>query len=653
MNTTRMFSIVTLAALLAAWGEAGEVGLPPGWQERWDRPPPADRPLQIVHGIPTARATPEGMTFYQDRGLGGLVCNVAFDRYLHSDEHWKTLADGVEACRRLGLVVWLYDEEGYPSGSAGGLVLAENPALEALELAHDPGRAEPFFLRRAYEHSHAANNYHAARRFPNLIDARAVASFLDKTHEAYRRRLEPHLGRTIEAFFTDEPSLMAVDLGQLPDEARRRVRVVDPVDPTVPALASVPWCDDLPAQYRNRWDEDLMVQRASLFGGNRPEDRRVRGQFWNLISELMAERYFGAIQTWCGTNGVAASGHVLWEERLIHHVPLMGNALACLERMDIPGLDMLSSDPPTGPRAGWLTAALPVSAAVFTEHRRVMSETSDFIEKMGGRGPARLAAMQATAAWQAAWGVTDFTLYYGIEDRSADDYRAYCDFVGRLGAILKPARLDRPVLLYYPIHDLWQEYRPVAGPLRIDSQTPRARRLVESFERLGRTMQQGQIPFLVIDHAGVAAAKVEPEGRLTLGAGAFSALVLPAGAELPEPAAAQIARFRAAGGRVLVDGAEGEPLSAGQLADALAPRERLVPGDAMVTLGRFQRDRRRIYLVANAEAKPYEGRLTPDRPAAWLALDPATGAVRAAQQDPDGRITLRLAGYGAILLVEP
>ncbi len=55
------------------WESPAEQTLPAGWLSRWNRPPAEDRPLQIVHGIPAGRGTPEGMRYYKDRGLGGLV----------------------------------------------------------------------------------------------------------------------------------------------------------------------------------------------------------------------------------------------------------------------------------------------------------------------------------------------------------------------------------------------------------------------------------------------------------------------------------------------------------------------------------------------------------------------------------------------------
>jgi hypothetical protein len=642
--------------------------LPADWLARWRDPPPEDRPLQIVHGIDPrgvlrdgmgqmvagadpGKAVMAGIQTYKDLGLGGIVCNVAFKDYMRSEEKFKVLVDGIEACSKLGLVAWLYDEDGYPSGSAGGLVLKENPAFEALELAYDASRSDPFILRPAYEFTHASNNYYAARRYVNLLDDRATRSFLAHTHEVYWKRLQPHFGKTIQAMFTDEPSLIAVNLGQIPEKARQNVPVVDPLDPNVRALPAVPWGYDLVEQYRNRYGDDLMAQRRSLFAGDSADDRKVRRQFWGLIADLVADRYFGAIRDWCGKHGIASSGHTLWEEAVMHHPALEGNGLKALGRMDIPGLDVLSSDPEAVLHEGWLAAAMPASAAVLTGRRRIMTEVSDFSQKMGGQGPAGLPEMQAAAAWQAAWGITEFTLYYSIADRPHEKYRAYGDYVGRLNCVLKPARLATEVLLYYPVHDLWAEYRPVAEPLRLESQTPLAQRLVNSFLRLGRTLSRSQVPFTLIDHEFLASAEVAAGGTLKVKDHAFKAILLPDGVELPAAAARVVADFRGKGGQVLADGLDAARLSAAVILETLKPPYRITPASDRIVLGRFQRDSRPVLLLVNVGRAPYAGRLTVEVGSAWHVMDPATGTVEAAQADgPDG-VGLSLAPRQAVILV--
>jgi len=640
--------------------------IPASWMASWQEPPLADWPLQIVHGLTPRRVgvdaveqilqqplreiqTDEGMGYYLRRGRGGIVCNVSFRDYLESEEAWKVLVEAVNVCSRLGMPVWIYDERGYPSGAAGGLVLRHHPEVEALVLARDPEDPREFFLRPAFEHTHAANNYHAVRRYINLLDDRATQYFIELTHEAYYQRLKDHFGKTIVAFFTDEPSLMAVNLGPIPEPARSRVPIQDPPDPNVKRLPTVPWGYDLAECYQKRYGQDLVAVRKSLFEGDTAEDIRVRRQFWSLVADLVAERYFGQIRQWCRQRGVASSGHNLAEESVLLHVPLYGNGLKALAYMDIPGLDMLSSRPQVVANIGWMTAALPLSAALLEGGRRVMTEVSDFSEKMFGTGPVSLAEMQATAAWQAAWGVTEFTLYYSPEDRSVEDNWQYGQFVGRLNAVLKPAMPVPEVALYYPIYDLWAYYRPVAERPTNESQPPQVGKLLNSFYRLGRALQRRQIPFVLVDHEYLAKARPVGE-RLVIGKVRLSAVVLPSGVELPPEADNILTQFASNGGKVVKDRAE-EPLTPNTIRDLLAPEFQLHPASDEICLGRFVRDGRTILVLVNVGQNPWEGFLTVAGKPEWSLLDPHTGTVMSKQAEGE-RLPLRLERYQTLLLVD-
>ena len=626
-----------------------QLGLPTDWIAAWSEPAAELRPLQILHGVPAKQATTAGMLALKELGLGGIVCNVDFNEYMVSEAHWETLVRAVEACQKVGLVVWIYDEDGYPSGAAGGLVLKRNPDYEALALTYAPSRPEPFVLRPAYEHTHASNNFYAARRYPNLINEEAVQCFIETTHEAYWRRLKEHFGTTIKALFTDEPSLMAINIGPLPDKVRANVRVVDPLDSDIKPLPSVPWVQDLPAQYLERYGGDIMQARRSLFEGMDEADRRTRRQFWALISELLAERYFGHIRQWAQTHGVASSGHTLWEESPLHHVPLEGNALKALRQMDVPGLDMLSSSPDAVIYTGWLAAILPASAALLNGGRYVMTEVSDFIQNMSEKGPASLTDMKATAAWQAALGVTEFTLYYNYRQRSVGDYRHYCDFVGRLNAFLRKAKLAPRVLLYYPIYDLWGEYIPVAEKLTLDSQPKRMQQIVNSFMRLGQGMLREQISFAVVDHESLAGAEIHDKG-IWIGGHRFRVLVLPAEVELPQQSAAVVERFKATGGQVLLDKTSGAAIDFGSL-DSVYENGRLsVPSDRIV-VGRFSRQGTDILAVVNVATEPYVGKMTVKNDLQWVVAHPDTGQIEPITMDESGKVEISLAPRAAILLI--
>ncbi len=638
-------------------------GLPGDWGKAWTAPGAERRPLQIVHGVRPEEATPEAMKAFRKAGLGGIVCNVAFAEYMTSEKHWQTLVSAVDACRKAGLVVWIYDEDGYPSGAAGGLVLKTDPAFENVVLTYDPSKPDPFALRRAYEHTHASNNYYAARRYPNLIDNAAMQCFVEKTHDAYWRHLKPHFGTTIRAFFTDEPSLMAVNLGPLSENVRRNVRVVDPIDTRVAPLPSVPWCNDLPDVYRQRYAEDLMPLRRSLFVGDSPADRQTRRRFWAMIADLITERYYGRIQEWCRAHNVASSGHNLWEEEILHHVPLYGNGLKALSRMDIPGMDMLSSDPMTVVHGGWMTAALPLSAALFNGGRRVMTEISDFVQRQAGKAPAPVEEMQAAAAWQAALGVTEFTSYYGSMGRivtavEADKNgteqprsKAYGGFVGRLNAILREAIPNPNVLLYYPIYDLWAEYLPVAQPLKLESQSKRAQQIVRSFRGLGHRLLTSQIGFCLVDHELLSTAEVK-DGRVRIKGHSFDAIVLPSGVELPEPAAG-IVKQLAAAGRVMQDGTAENPVDLGRLR-GFHPTGHITPPCDHVIVGRFVRDGREILLTVNVGRTPYEGQLNVDGASdGWLMAHPDTGRIEPSPAGATGKVPISLPTNRTLLLVGP
>ena len=665
----RGFPILFLAVFLAwghVYGEADGRGgsskakkikqqLSPGleadWESAWSEPPVECRPLQILHGLPRGQATAAAMKKLKESGLGGIVCNVDFKNYLVSEDHWDNLIRAVEACREVGLVVWIYDEDGYPSGAAGGLVLKRNPAFEALALTYDKSLKEPFAFRSAYEHTHASNNFYAARRYPNLIDGEAVQCFIETTHEAYWRRLKKHFGKTIQALFTDEPSLMAVNIGPLPENVRKNVRVVDRLDENVKPLPSVPWVHDLPEQYRKQYGQDILSVRRSLFEGTSQLDRQVRRRFWSLISDLFAERYFGGLQEWAQAHGVASSGHTLWEETPLHHVPLEGNALKALGRMDIPGLDLLNSDPEAVIYSGWLTAGLPASAAILNGRRKVMTEVNDFSQRMAGKGNASPANMQAVAAWQAAMGVTEFTLYYSRGERSASEYRAYCDFVGRLNAVLREARPVPEVLLYYPIYDLWAEYIPIAEKLTMQSQSKRMHQLQRSFLELGQRMVRRQISFAVVDHELLAGAEVR-DSDLIIGPQGFKALVLPAVVELPELAAKKLKRFEDDGGQVFRAKASQPEIDFDTLAEIYESGALSVKSDRII-VGRFVRDERDILLVVNVAAKPYTGAVKAVRAAEWVVAEPAGGRLEQAKVDEAGRIAVSLPPRGSVLLIGP
>jgi hypothetical protein len=92
---------------------------------------------QNVHGIPLDETGQDSLIkAYLDNGYGGFTINVPFEHYLE-DAAMKATLRFCEKARNAGMELWLYDENGYPSGNAGDLVIRENPEWEVMGLFFD------------------------------------------------------------------------------------------------------------------------------------------------------------------------------------------------------------------------------------------------------------------------------------------------------------------------------------------------------------------------------------------------------------------------------------------------------------------------------------------------------------------------------------
>ncbi len=484
-------------------------------------PPNLFRPLQIIHGFDNlgqdTTTIHQRLKELKGLGIGGLVVNVSFRNYLRDEGQWQLFLTGVRLAEELGFVLWLYDEEGYPSGAAGGLVLTQNPNFEAIGLVRivDETGQPRYEVQRMYEGTHCTENVYRKRRYINILDTAAVRAFIALTHDAYAQRI-PNLGERFRAIFTDEPSLMTTYI-RPPEGAR-------------PAL---PWVADLPDEFRKRKGYDLMPHLDSLFA-DVGDYQRIRCDFYDVVSQLVAERFFGQIQKWCRRHKIAASGHLLAEEKLLWHAMFYGDLMACLRRMDIPGIDMLTSDP----RAialglGFLVPKFASSAAHLEGRTETMSETSDFIQRMGITGQEKrrawLPEMKATAALQFLLGINTITSYYAHPyegEQERNEYAHYCTYVGRLGAMLRGAQHVCDVAVLYPIAGIWANFYPTALSMYQPHPNQRLNEIDNQFAHLCRLLLQHQIDFDIVDEQGLQSAQVQ-EGSFRIANERYKALIVP------------------------------------------------------------------------------------------------------------------------------
>lgn len=119
-------------------------GSQPNFAQQFQHPPAWARILRINHGWSSDAAAREAyVATIGQGGFGGAVTNVSFgDGYVTNPANWDALRSGILAMQAAGLEMWLYDEAGYPSGRAGGLVLDGHPEREARALLATTARID-------------------------------------------------------------------------------------------------------------------------------------------------------------------------------------------------------------------------------------------------------------------------------------------------------------------------------------------------------------------------------------------------------------------------------------------------------------------------------------------------------------------------------
>ena len=581
------------------------------------------RMLQITHNT-----NMDGMLdSLKKYGYGGVVSNVGFDNYLQSKTGWKKFQEYLSQCKNLGMNFWIYDEHGYPSGKAGKLTLEGHPEFETLgvlckrtegkgNLKHilpsgERYNPEPlyicaatvenglydftkkvdltslwkkdsdtikwsapdnqewgilsFHIKRMYEGTHIVTNISDSNPYINIIDKGAIERFISLTHNAYKQCIPSELKNYIHAFFTDEPSLMT---SYLHDD--------------VTLLPAIPWSRSFREAFSNKYNYDIVPMLPYLFEDGGSETVYKRLDFWSLVAGMVEENYYGQIQNWCNANGPASSGHALLEESLYWHAVYEGNLYRNLRRMDLPALDMLTSDPVGLAHSNQIPVPKFVSSvAHLTNRSEVMSETSAHQEH-AVKQPVSFEMRMATVGYQFALGLTTVTSYYKYDEFSNAERTLFNNYIGRLSFMLSKGKHVADVAVYYPIQSMWGNLTPTKKttweppeakrtesvpddiprnnnlyltnhiiPYRSD--LPEAQRVDAALGEVSKILLSNQLDFDFIDDQAIIESQIT-DGALNLFGETFKILILPETSIIPLTTYRKIQDFVKNGGRLIALG---------------------------------------------------------------------------------------------------
>jgi hypothetical protein len=507
-------------------------------------------------------------------GLDGAVFHPRFypnqPEYL-TGAYLADVSDAILHAKSIGLDFWIYDENGWPSGTAGGKLLREYPddAASWLELSPDRSPTTVFsFVENG-------STWRLNRRTLAGIDCLspgACEHFLSITHEAYRTGLSPAAWEHVTAFFSDEP-----EMGLSWD--------------TVPKLGAIPWTSRMTQRYAERFGEDLPAALPSLFF-KRTGYREFRLRFWEWATELFCEGFFDPYRKWCEKHGKIFTAHVKGEEHPLFQVPMAGSCHQVFRHIGLPGIDALERFPSND----FFPRQLASVARQFG-NGRCMAEC------FGGAGwGATPEDLERYLLWLGRHGVTDFALHlsqYQLTSHAIHDWPPsfpHLNWRAVLPDVLRSVRaiLDaetRPpadTLVVSPYRGIMSEYEPrELEEMNIHNagtyaDTP-AGRINRRFLDLVQSLHSRGVAIHFADEATFEEAEVSRR-QLRIGNCRYSRIVLPDACVLSERGKALVAALEAAGIPIDADGPEESPVvsptSSSKLPSVttVRPQWRLEPG---------------------------------------------------------------------------
>ncbi|MCA1809428.1 MAG: hypothetical protein LC725_08280, partial [Lentisphaerae bacterium] len=416
-------------------------------------------------------------------GLGGFFMHarVGLSTPYLSPAWFACIKACVDEAKKLGMRAWLYDEDRWPSGAAGGLVTRHSrfrarklfmeecrgavrvtPHTVALFKArvsgHQAAQVQQLALtntgaglrkNESYLHFHwqeeAPSDWYNGQTSLDTMNHAAVREFIRVTHTAYRRNIGRHFGECVPGIFTDEPSFGTV--------CQRRS----------PACNTTPWTAALPRIFKQRYGYDLTAQLPAIFFDiDDPQALRTRYHYMDCITHLFVDAFSRQIGQWCEKNNMLHTGHVLEEDSLSRQTARVGSCMRFYEHMQAPGMDLLTEH-----------NRLYDTAKQVSSMARQFNRKWRLTETYGCTGwDFPFAGHKALGDWQAALGINlraQHLVWYTMAGEAKRDYPASIfhqspwwehyalveDYFARINAVMSRGKEVRDLLVIHPVESMW------------------------------------------------------------------------------------------------------------------------------------------------------------------------------------------------------
>lgn len=660
-------------------------------QQLFFNPPSEYRTLPFIvwNGEMTEPDIDRYLSDFQKQGVGGVFIHPRpglITEYL-SDRWFALCRYTVSSAAKRGMVAWLYDENSYPSGFAGGHVPAQMPEsynqgqglLPEKLKSIPPANASKYRLVLQREGDHyreipassaaAPGEYYAFSvayypkqawmggfSYTDLIKPGVTDKFIEITMRGYEKSIGTDFGKTVPGIFTDEPNI------------------------NPPVRRSLRWTPDLFDQFQKRWGYPLQPVLPSLYEeiGNW---RKVRHDYYGLLLELFIDRWSKPWRRYTDSKGIAWTGHY-WE----HAWPNPGQGpdnMAMYAWHHVPGIDMLFNQfrEDVNAQFGNVRSVKELSSvANQLGCRRTLSETYG-----GGGWELRFEDMKRLGDWQAVLGVNlinqhlafgtlvgarkyDYPQSFTYHTPWWNHYKLLGDYFGRLSLALATGEQVNRTMVLEPTTSAWMYASPGAPHARMMEIGNSFQEFVTKLESLQGEYDLGS-ENVIATHGRVNGA------RFTVGKRSYDLVVIPPGTESLDAAVAKLlASYVDGGGTVLsfveppsrIDGAEDPRLS--RLAaqnpsrwiravslDQPDPRRRLIGDDFQNVSGKIFHQRRKLtdgelLFIVNSSLEQPASATVAVKQRGLVKLDLFTG-VRETYPIANGMAKIDLAPGGSLLLI--
>ncbi len=553
--------------------EAGKINDFISLQAKFQDPPSEYRstPLWDWNDKITEEGIDYHMKKFKEGGLGGIFVHPRpglITEYISED--WHHLFDyTVKKGKELGMKVWIYDENSYPSGFAGGHVPAEMPdsyshgtglgwkvqdtlktdtsryevvlKLEnnqftdvTSKLQEEQGKTGKYYL---FVRTYSKKGYWMGN-FPyvDLLYKGVTQKFMEITMKGYEKYNKADFGNTLPGIFTDEPNLEAA----------------------LDSKKSYRWTPDLFEEFQKRWGYDLKVNLPSLIDetGNW---KKVRHDYYTVLLEMFIDRWAKPWNKYCEMNNLAWTGHY-WEHGWPKPTDGMDESSFYLYHQ-MPGVDMLGNTyTPNGQgeQFGNTRAIRELhSAANQAGHNRMLSET------YGGAGwEINFTNYKRLVDWEVALGVNfvnqhlsfftikgvrkfDYPPSFTYHEPWWENYKPFGDYIGRISMAMSSGEQINQTVVLQPNTTAWSYFtRKEKNPV-VDSIQVKFKYFVYQLERAHYEYDLGSE--LVIKTIGSV-----KNGKLVIGKRSYGLVVIPASMEnLEQNTYKMLKQYLLEGGRIL------------------------------------------------------------------------------------------------------